>query len=72
MQKNHKTSPNNTKHNKPNKGDRTKTIIVPIELAGISGVKTHRSISFGHSGGFISHAFADRDMIRRFAEEALL
>ncbi len=45
MPKNHKTSPNNTKHNKPNKGNRTKAIILSVvvglfllyDLSGVGG-----------------------------------
>ena len=46
--------------------------VVPLELMDIVGIKSHRSIAFGHIGGFVAHAFADRDIIRHFAEKTLL
>ncbi len=46
-------------------------LVAPIDTCLIEGVQTHRSITFGHGGGFMAHLLADRDMIARFAEEQL-
>ena len=46
-------------------------LVVPIETMHIEGVKTHRSMAFGHSGGFMAHLFADRDLIAQFTESQL-
>lgn len=46
-------------------------LVVPIELMSIDGVQEHRSLAFGHSGGFIAHLLADRDLIIDFADKAL-
>lgn len=45
-------------------------MVVPMETMAIPGVRTHRSITFGHSGGFLSHLIVDRDMIVQFAKNA--
>ena len=47
-------------------------LVVPIELMKIDGVRQHRSLAFGHSGGFLAHLIADRNLIVRFAESRLL
>jgi len=44
-------------------------LIVPLETMGIDGVKEHRSIAFGHSGGLVVHTMVDRDLIMEFAAE---
>jgi hypothetical protein len=46
-------------------------LAVSPDLMGIEGVQTHRSIAFGHSGGYLAHLFADRDLITNFAERNL-
>ena len=46
-------------------------LVVPTELMSIDGVQEHRSLAFGHSGGFIAHLLADRDLIIDFADKAL-
>jgi hypothetical protein len=46
-------------------------MVVSLDLMQIDGVQTHRSIAFGHSGGFAAHLLADRDMIVTFAESRL-
>jgi len=46
-------------------------MVVPMECMGIEGVRQHRSIAFGHSGGFVAHLLADRDMIAGFAKTQL-
>jgi hypothetical protein len=46
-------------------------LVVPLECMGIEGVEEHRSIAFGHSGGFIAHFLADRDLISDFAQAQL-
>ena len=38
-------------------------LVVPINLMLIDGVREYRSLAFGHSGGFVAHLFADRDLI---------
>lgn len=43
-------------------------MVVPMDTMMIDGVKQHRSLAFGHSGGFIAHLLADRNMIAEFAE----
>lgn len=43
-------------------------LVVPLECMGINGVKQHRSMAFGHSGGFIAHLIGDRDIISTFAQ----
>lgn len=42
-------------------------LVVPAECMELPGATTYRSLAFGHSGGFIAHMFADRDMISKFA-----
>lgn len=44
-------------------------LVVPMETMRLEGVKTHKSKAFGHSGGFLAHLIADRDLIIRFAED---
>jgi hypothetical protein len=44
-------------------------LVVPMECMGIEGVQQHRSLAFGHSGGFVAHMIGDRDIIARFAQE---
>jgi hypothetical protein len=44
-------------------------MVVPLETMAVPGAKTHQSIAFGHSGGFLAHLIADRDMIVEFARE---
>ena len=46
-------------------------LVVPMECMGIEGVQQHRSVAFGHSGGFVAHLIADRDMITSFATTQL-
>ncbi len=46
-------------------------LVVPMECMGIDGVQNHRSIAFGHSGGFVAHFLNDRDIINRFAQSSL-
>lgn len=46
-------------------------LVVPTELMSIDGVREHRSSTFGHSGGFIAHLLADRDLIINFATKTL-
>lgn len=46
-------------------------MVVPMETMIIEGVQRHRSIAFGHSGGFIAHLLADRDLIADFAKTSL-
>lgn len=46
-------------------------LVVPMDCMGIQGVQEHRSIAFGHSGGFVAHLLADRDIIADFAKNAL-
>ena len=41
-------------------------LVVPVRLMRLSGVATHRSFAFGHSGGFIAHMFTDRNLILRY------
>jgi len=38
---------------------------------GVEGAQAHRSKTFGHTGGFVAHLLADRDIILRFAEAQL-
>lgn len=45
-------------------------MVVPMETMAIPGARTHRSIAFGHSGGFLAHLMADRNMIVKFAKNA--
>lgn len=45
-------------------------MVVPKECVSIDGVQGHRSIAFGHSGGFMAHLLADRDIISDFANSA--
>lgn len=47
-------------------------LVVEPHLMQLEGVPTHRSIAFGHSGGFLAHLLADRDLIVAFAERQLL
>lgn len=46
-------------------------MVVPMETMSIEGVQQRRSIAFGHSGGFIAHLLADRDLIADFAKTVL-
>jgi hypothetical protein len=46
-------------------------MVVPLETMTIDGVQQHRSIAFGHSGGFVAHLLTDRDLIADFAHERL-
>lgn len=46
-------------------------MVVPLDTMIIDGVRQHRSFTLGHSGGFLAHMLADRDLIRHFAEEQL-
>lgn len=46
-------------------------MVVDPKLMNLDGVKTHRSITFGHSGGYLAHLFADRDLISRFVDKKL-
>lgn len=47
-------------------------MVVDLSLMQIDGVQTHRSVTFGHSGGFLAHLVANRDIIADFAESKLL
>ncbi|MCA9325130.1 hypothetical protein KDA23_03650 [Candidatus Saccharibacteria bacterium] len=47
-------------------------MVVPLNLMAIDDVQQHRSLAFGHSGGFVAHMIGDRDMIRKFATSCLL
>lgn len=42
-------------------------LVVPLECMGVEGAQAHRSKTFGHTGGFVAHLLADRDIILRFA-----
>lgn len=46
-------------------------LVVPTELMSIEAVKEHKSLAFGHSGGFLAHLLADRDLIIDFANKEL-
>lgn len=46
-------------------------LVVPMDTMSIEGVQQRRSVAFGHSGGFIAHLLADRDLIADFAKNAL-
>jgi len=46
-------------------------LVVPLDLMEIDGVQQHRSFAFGHSGGFLAHLLADRDLINDFARSVL-
>jgi hypothetical protein len=46
-------------------------LVVPLECMGIEGVDEHRSVAFGHSGGFVAHLIGDRDIISAFARTQL-
>jgi len=46
-------------------------MVVPMDTTIIDGVDYHRSIAFGHSGGFLAHLLADKGIITQFAEKAL-
>lgn len=46
-------------------------LVVPTGLMSIEGVQEHRSLTFGHSGGFAAHLLTDRDLIIEFATKAL-
>ena len=46
-------------------------LVVPLGLMEIDGVQQHRSLAFGHSGGFLAHLLADRDIIHTFAQAVL-
>lgn len=46
-------------------------LVVPLETMRIKEVTQHRSRAFGHSGGFIAHFLADRDLIANFAQQVL-
>jgi len=46
-------------------------MVVPLDCMKIEGVQEHRSLAFGHSGGFIAHLIGDRDMIADFAKQQL-
>lgn len=47
-------------------------MVVPIPLMRVEGVKEHRSLVLGHSGGFLAHLIASRDLLMRFANEAVV
>lgn len=47
-------------------------MVVPPRLMTIDGVSNHRSLAFGHAGGWLAHFIADRDLITGFAETSLL
>jgi hypothetical protein len=42
-------------------------MVAPLDTMIIPDIKQHRSFAFGHSGGFLAHLIADRDLIVRFA-----
>lgn len=46
-------------------------MVVPMHCMVIEGVLKHRSFAFGHSGGFLAHLLADRNLIIRFANQKL-
>lgn len=46
-------------------------LVVPTELMSIDGAQEQRSFALGHSGGFIAHLLADRDLIIDFASKSL-
>jgi hypothetical protein len=46
-------------------------MVVPIELMKIDGVKEHKSLAFGHSGGFLAHLIVDRNLLIRFTNEVV-
>ncbi|MCA9347614.1 hypothetical protein KC930_03495 [Candidatus Saccharibacteria bacterium] len=43
-------------------------LVVPLETMKIEGVKTHKSLAFGHLGGFFAHLIACRKMIQRWSD----
>lgn len=47
-------------------------LVVPENTRLVDGVQTHRSNALGHSGGFLAHLYADKHIITRFAEYALV
>ncbi len=47
-------------------------MVVPLGTMALEGAKHHRSIVFGHSGGFIAHLICDRGLITEFAANRLL
>jgi hypothetical protein len=46
-------------------------LVVPLSFMQIEGVESHRSLAFGHLGGFVAHMIADRDIITSFAKNKL-
>ena len=45
-------------------------MVVPMDCMTDGELAEHRSIAFGHSGGFLAHLIADRDLITDFASKA--
>lgn len=68
------TIPSFTVHDKERLLNLTQLTDLVVEpcLMQIEGVQTHRSMAFGHSGGFLAHLLADRDIIVEFVEQRLL
>lgn len=46
-------------------------LVVPLDTMIVEGIQQHRSIAFGHSGGFVAHLLADRNLIAEFADKVL-
>lgn len=46
-------------------------MVVPMDCMRDDQLTEHRSFAFGHSGGFLAHLLADRDLITEFADEVL-
>jgi len=46
-------------------------MIVPPSLMSVEGVRNHRSLAFGHAGGYLAHMIADRNLTIRFSETCL-
>lgn len=44
-------------------------LVVPLDTVSIEGVQQHRSVALGHSGGFVAHFLANRDIINNFANK---
>lgn len=44
-------------------------MVVPIDCMRDDELAEHRSLAFGHSGGFLAHLLADRDLIVDFASK---
>lgn len=45
-------------------------MVVPLDCMRDDELAEHRSLAFGHSGGFFAHLISDRDLIVDFASKA--